>query len=129
MGFLWSTWINLKIKIWHGSNVLEDKDNYKLLAKMLYDIQVPSDGVYGKQNILAGTRNDLMTSIAVPAIAGVAAIPTIVAGAANVATPAVAAIAAVPASTSLLPVLQVNSGELIGASVAAATSTTSRTYC
>ena len=49
-----------RIRIWHGSNLLQDIDNYGLLAKMLFDIQVPSDATYGKFNILSGTRNDLV---------------------------------------------------------------------
>ena len=48
-----------RIRIYHGSNLLEDIDNYGMLAKMLFDIQVPTDSAYGKFNILAGTRNDL----------------------------------------------------------------------
>lgn len=51
-----------RIRVFHGSNLLEDIDNYGLLAKMLYDIQVHTDATYGKFNILAGTRNDLYVS-------------------------------------------------------------------
>jgi hypothetical protein len=50
-----------RIRIYHGSNLIEDQDNYGLLAKMLFDLQVPTDSAYGKYNILAGTRNDLIT--------------------------------------------------------------------
>ena len=52
-----------RIRFWHGSNLLEDIDNYGLLAKMLFDLQVPSDASYGKFNITSGTRNDLVTQI------------------------------------------------------------------
>ena len=45
-----------RIRIYHGSNLLEDQDSYGLLVKMLYDLQVSSDAAYGKNNILAGTR-------------------------------------------------------------------------
>ena len=48
-----------RIRVFHGSNLLQDIDNYGMLAKMLFDLQQPADAVYGKQNILAGTRNDL----------------------------------------------------------------------
>ena len=41
-----------RIRIYHGSNLIEDIDNYGLLAKMLFDIQVPSDACYGKLNLL-----------------------------------------------------------------------------
>ena len=56
-----------RIRIFHGSNLLQDIDNYGLLAKMLFDLQVPGDATYGKYNVLTGTRNDLVTTN--PAIA------------------------------------------------------------
>jgi len=52
-----------RIRIWSGSNLLEDIDNYGLLAKMLYDVQMPTDSAYGKCNILCGTRNDLVVKL------------------------------------------------------------------
>ena len=52
-----------RIRIYHGSNLLQDVDNYGLLANMLFDLQVPTDACYGKFNILAGTRNDLNTQL------------------------------------------------------------------
>jgi hypothetical protein len=48
-----------RIRIFHGSNLLQDIDNYGLLAKMLFDLQQPTDSCYGKLNVLAGTRADL----------------------------------------------------------------------
>lgn len=51
-----------RIRVFHGSNLLQDIDNYGMLAKMLFDLQVPSDGAYGKYNILCGTRNDLVVT-------------------------------------------------------------------
>jgi hypothetical protein len=52
-----------RIRIFHGSNLLQDIDNYGLLAKMMFDIQVPSDASYGKFNVFAGTRGDLSTYV------------------------------------------------------------------
>ena len=57
-----------RIRVFHGSNLICDIDSYNMLAKMLYDIQMPSDAVYGKFNVLSGTRNDL--TLACPTIAG-----------------------------------------------------------
>jgi hypothetical protein len=51
-----------RIRVFHGSNLLSDIDNYNVLAKMLYDIQVPTDSTYGKYSVLAGTRSDLVGS-------------------------------------------------------------------
>jgi hypothetical protein len=44
-----------------GSDGSIVKNNYEdgLLAKLLYDVQVPYDATVGKYNILAGTRSDL----------------------------------------------------------------------
>jgi hypothetical protein len=47
------------IRIYHGSNQLEVIDNYGLLAKMLFDISVPTDAILGKLNVMAGTRGDM----------------------------------------------------------------------
>ena len=52
-----------RIRVWHGSNLLQDIDNYGLLAKMLMDIQVSTDASYGKNNILLGTRNDMVCTV------------------------------------------------------------------
>jgi len=52
-----------RVRIFHGSNLIEDIDNYNLLAKLLYDIQVPTDATYGKFNVTSGTRSDLVTQI------------------------------------------------------------------
>ena len=49
-----------RIRVWHGSNLLEDITAYGVLAKMMFDLQVTSDATYGKHNILSGTRNDLV---------------------------------------------------------------------
>ena len=49
-----------RIRIFHGSNLVQDIDNYGLLAKMLMDIQVPTDACYGKLNATSGTRSDLV---------------------------------------------------------------------
>ena len=52
-----------RIRVWHGSNLLEDITGYGVLAKMLFDLQVSSDATYGKHDILSGTRNDLVVTI------------------------------------------------------------------
>ena len=52
-----------RIRVWHGSNLLEDITAYGALAKLMFDLQVSSDATYGKHNILSGTRNDLVVLI------------------------------------------------------------------
>lgn len=58
-----------RIRIYHGSNLLEDIDNYNLLSKMLHDVQIPTDSTYGKLCLLEGTRPDM--SLVTPTIATV----------------------------------------------------------
>ena len=53
-----------RIKVRHGSNLLQDIDDYGMLAKAFFDIQVQTPSAYGKYNILAGTRNDLVATVA-----------------------------------------------------------------
>jgi hypothetical protein len=51
-----------RIRVFHGSNLLEDTDNYGLLAREYFDLQVSTDASYGKYSILSGTRQDLVVS-------------------------------------------------------------------
>ena len=50
-----------RVRLFHGSNLIQDIDNYGLLAKMLFDLQQPTDATFGKQSLLAGTRTDTVT--------------------------------------------------------------------
>lgn len=47
-----------RIRVFHGSSLLEDIDNYHQLAKILYDYQVPEDSVKGRFSITSGTNPD-----------------------------------------------------------------------
>jgi hypothetical protein len=44
--------------VFHGSNLLEDIDNYHQLSKILYDYQVPEDSVKGRFAVTSGTNPD-----------------------------------------------------------------------
>ena len=119
-----------RIRIYHGSNLLQDIDNYGLLTKTLFDLQVPTDASYGKYNILAGTRNDL--NVLLPTIAS-----------ANATDPANAAYTvndqtalaklANDLKTSLSAVnrsvLQINSGDNFATIAGATGESTQVTYC
>lgn len=48
-----------RIRIFHGSNLIQDLDNYALLSKIYFDLQVSTDSSYGKYSILNGNRADL----------------------------------------------------------------------
>ena len=108
-----------RLRLFHGSNLLEDIQEYNLLAKMLFDLQIPTDGAYGKYNILAGTRSDLVPNI--PLIASPSGTD-----ATTTQTLANEIKTSLNASKS---VLQINSGELVGSSLSANALTTKRTYC
>jgi hypothetical protein len=51
-----------RIRIYHGSNLLEDIDNYGMLVKMLYDLQLDYGSAYGKYNITTGTKVELTSN-------------------------------------------------------------------
>lgn len=111
-----------RIRIFHGSNLIEDQDSYGLLAKFLFDMQVSTDASYGKHNILSGTRNDLVATLPIsgtPAAAGntAAQIDTAI-------NTALATITAAPIS-----ILQVNSGESLGTIGAGAGAAVKFNYC
>jgi hypothetical protein len=91
-----------RIRIFSGSNLMQDIDNYGLLAKMLFDLQVSTDASYGRMNELVGTRNDLVS--------------TFTTGVAFVANTA-----------NYLPAYQVNSGEGFDFPAIAAGATTGST--
>jgi hypothetical protein len=50
-----------RIRVFHGSNLLEDIDNYGQLAKILYDYQAPEDAVKGRFSVTSGTNNAYST--------------------------------------------------------------------
>lgn len=45
-----------RVRVFHGSNILEDIDNYGQMAKILYDYQMPEDAVKGRYSITSGTN-------------------------------------------------------------------------
>jgi hypothetical protein len=45
-----------RIRLFHGSNVIEDIDNYAQLAKILYDFQAPDDTVKGRLAVTSATN-------------------------------------------------------------------------
>lgn len=53
----WHSFIQ-RIRVFHGSNLLEDIDNLNQLAKILYDFQAPEDAVKGRFAITSGTNED-----------------------------------------------------------------------
>jgi hypothetical protein len=108
-----------RVRVFHGSNLLSDIDSYGLLAKMLFDLQVAPDSAYGKLNVLAGTRNDLVSNL-----------PTIATIDATTAETTLALANALKASfnTSSISGLQINAGDSLGTSIQAAAPVTN-TYC
>jgi hypothetical protein len=53
----WHNFIQ-RIRVFHGSNLLEDIDNYGQLAKILYDYSAPEDAVKGRFSITTGTNEE-----------------------------------------------------------------------
>lgn len=47
-----------RIRVFHGSNLLEDIDNYAQLAKIMYDFQAPDDTIKGRFSITSGCNGD-----------------------------------------------------------------------
>ena len=59
-----------RLRLYSGSNLLEDVDNYGLLMANLISLQKSNGSVKGKYNISNGTRIEDMVSVAVPTTAG-----------------------------------------------------------
>ena len=47
-----------RLRLFHGSNLLEDIQNYNELAKHLYDFQMPLDAIQGRYSVTSGTTNE-----------------------------------------------------------------------
>lgn len=50
-------WIN-RLRVFHGSNLLQDIQEYHQLAKILYDFSVPLDSAQGRYSVTSGTTNE-----------------------------------------------------------------------
>ena len=132
-----------RIRIFSGSNLIEDSDNYGLLAKMLFDLQVPTPSAYGKYNITSGTRNDVVLANALaPSYNNAAnAIPATAAATDPSAASLVSTNAALASAignvnialstmrNAISSVSQINSGDIISGGVVANGGTISATYC
>jgi hypothetical protein len=55
-------WIN-RLRVFHGSNLLQDIQEYHQLAKILYDFQMPNDSVAGRYSVTSGTSNEFTGSL------------------------------------------------------------------
>lgn len=61
-----------RVRVFHGSNLLEDIDNYQQLAKIMYDYSAPEDAVKGRFAITSGTNEDYSgVAVAAAALANV----------------------------------------------------------
>jgi hypothetical protein len=61
-----------RVRVFHGSNLLEDIDNYGQLAKILYDYSAPEDAVKGRFSITTGTNEEYSgVGVAAAALANV----------------------------------------------------------
>ena len=47
-----------RLRVFHGSNLLQDIQEYHQLAKILYDYQMPLDATQGKYSVTSGTTNE-----------------------------------------------------------------------
>jgi hypothetical protein len=110
--------------------LLQDIDNYGMLAKMLFDIQVNTSANYGKNNILCGTRNDYTFSTAAQPVGVIGTY------ACDTAPHILAAINALSITTNNtllagVSVMQTNTGDRIDpvGALLAANGVASQTYC
>lgn len=47
-----------RLRVFHGSNLLQDIQEYHQLAKILYDMQMPLDATQGRFSVTSGTTNE-----------------------------------------------------------------------
>ena len=46
-----------RLRLYHGSSLIQDIDNYQILSKLFHDWQAPNDSVAGRLSVTAGTSN------------------------------------------------------------------------
>jgi len=46
-----------RLRLYHGSSLLQDIDNYHILSKLFHDWQAPNDSVAGRLSVTAGTNS------------------------------------------------------------------------
>jgi hypothetical protein len=108
-----------RIRVFSGSNLLEDIDNYGLLAKLLITTQISCPSNKTKFNILAGTRSDYISYLTAAAYAQFGINPVV-----NVQSGEVLPSSTYTQYSSANNMLIPNIGQ-----VAATTSSITRTYC
>jgi hypothetical protein len=52
-----------RLRVFHGSNLLQDIQDYGQLAKILFDFQMPLDSVQGRYSVSAGTENNYIADV------------------------------------------------------------------
>lgn len=52
-----------RLRVFHGSNLLQDIQEYHQLAKILYDMQMPLDATQGRYSVSSGTTNEYTGTI------------------------------------------------------------------
>lgn len=53
-----------RLRVFHGSNLLQDIQEYHQLAKIMYDYQMPLDATQGRFSITSGTTNEYTGTVA-----------------------------------------------------------------
>ena len=51
-----------RLQVYHGSNLLQTIENYPLLAKLMFDLQVSTPQANGKHSILTGCSTEYVVS-------------------------------------------------------------------
>ena len=119
-----------RLRIFHGSNLVQDISEYSMLVKILYDLQVNTGATYGKYNVMSGCRSDQAITLKPNLLSSATAVNGVaVAGHAT-------AVVTPPELTSIINSLgviqgvsnQINSGDFF-ASTAVANPTAPQTYC
>jgi len=111
-------WIN-RLRVFHGSNLLQDIQEYHQLAKVLYDYQMPLDSTQGRYSVTSGTNNEYTGTVIGTAYADAQSNGLIVKptnrGKAYVAPAAATASSGLPGGTSVTDSFCINLISLVGA--------------
>lgn len=104
-----------RLRLYHGSNLLQDIDNYQILSKLFHDWQAPNDSIAGRLSVTAGTNHNFSGANVNSVRAVNRGIATTVGGATDITYPAMSIVLnslVGGLATKYLPVFELGSSPL-----------------
>jgi hypothetical protein len=113
-----------RIRVFHGSNLIEDIDNYEVLSKIMFDLQANYPATSGKLSVTCGTRSEFTLNKPVILTAGTSTAGDIATRINSISNKVI-----IPNHGHLINDFVMNAGVLADIAPIPASTTVSQTYC